>query len=96
MWLQSMLARKNPGHDRGRKVQKPNCGRCDDEPPQQICHLKGNHYIYWCAEHTVEHLRRLLLWRGTLLHRCGRLMCSDGGVSSGWLYMVLGAREYEK
>lgn len=96
MWLSARLARNNPKQDRGQKMQRRNLLRCEDEPPNQICHVKGNHYSNWCVEHTGEHLRRLLLWRGTVLHRSGRLVCSNSGGFSRWLYMVLGARKYEK
>ena len=64
MWLSARLARNNPKQDRGWKMQRRNFLRCEDEPPNQICHVKGNHYNNWCVEHTGEHFRRLLLGEG--------------------------------
>jgi hypothetical protein len=48
--------------------------RYEDEPPDRILSSKGDYHSSWCPGDTMKHVRRLLLWRGTLLHRSGRSM----------------------
>ena len=45
---------------------------------------------------TLGHLYRLLLWRGTILHRAGLLMCTNVSGLGRWPYMVLGNGKYER
>lgn len=69
--------------------------KCKDEPPDQIQTPKGNDNSHRGIKHTLGDLYRLLLWRGTVLHRAGSLMHTGSGIDSRWLRLVLGTGEHE-
>ena len=67
----------------------------EDEPPNKIQNVKSNDNINRGIKYTMGYIYRLLLWRGTVLHRSGGFMCASSGICGRWLYLVLGTGKYE-
>lgn len=72
-----------------------NSGNYEDEPPDQIQNVKSNDNSDRGTKYTLGDLYRLLLWRGTILHRTGSFMCTGSSISDRWLHLVLGTGKYE-
>ena len=58
--------------------------------------VESNDHRHRGIKHSLGYLYRLLLWRGTVLHRRGGAMCSGGGFTDRWLHLVLGTGEHEE
>jgi hypothetical protein len=76
-------------------MTKNSLWRCDDEPPSKIQTPEIANHSNWSLNHTLGHLHRLLLWRGTLHHKSGGLMCIGSDFPVRWLHLVLGDGKYE-
>ncbi len=93
MFIHSLMKKMLGGSSAKQAVYSDNVG-CEDEPPSKIQHPERYHNLPGSSQHSAEHLYRLLLWRGTGLHRAGLSAFPDFFSINRWLHMVLGSRAH--